>query len=165
MWSELQASSPQVVSAIFKEGSATPSVKPFSQSAEQLKVLAKNEANREAILQLSRFAVAYEEAPPERKPPGIGANVTQYAVGANSIVLQAVVANAIGSKANDLVKISPEPVEFHRSIGQIEMELNKKPNLNAGEIELFKNVRQIKQEDPKLATDKLNGLSKAMTRP
>ncbi len=158
--SELGAYAPEVIKAIVADPSESFSIKPFSESANALKLLAENQKNREAILQISRVASAYQDAPPERKLSDYG-NFMQYGVGVNSIVLQAVVNDAIGSKSKELVKVSPDAADFYRSVRDVEKELDKKTTLTAPEIQLSGDVRQIvKLGDWKATGDKLQTMGR-----
>jgi hypothetical protein len=158
----LSASNPEVFSAIAK-GDVRKGfeIKPFSESVPTLQALAKKESNRDALLQVAALAETYRDASANLRWPNTGGgNFQQYAVGLNSVVLQAVVNDAIGPAASAKVKVSPDSADFHRSVRVVESELAGKRILNEREIVLSNDVRLLKRE-PKLANEKLQLMERA----
>jgi hypothetical protein len=130
--------------------------KPFPSAAPSLEGLAKDPKYRAGMLEFSRIAAAYQDAPPERRPAAFaGGDFGQYANGMNSAVLKAVVEEVIGGQLSSQVRVSGSRADFLRSVEAVERGLDAKPMLSESEIFLANRVRDIKAQ-PKEAADRLS---------
>jgi hypothetical protein len=155
---DLSASNPDVYRAISDDNDLHVgfiTLKPFSVSSGRLKELAKDEKNRDALLEVASLANAYSDLSPEKRPAAlVGGKFHEYATGLNSIVFQALVNDSAGAAIAGKVKISPSATDFHYSVGAVEKELNTKQFLSEKEIRLSNTMHLIKI-DPKATNEKL----------
>ena len=152
---DLNTSNPEVVQAATVAMRGNLSFKPFDDSAPRLQALSAKSSNRAAMADLARIAAAFRDAPPERRPAMFdGAEFSQYAVGLNSVLLRASVADAGGPGAASKVKVSSDAADYQRSLASVQKTLEAKPYLNEKEIRLSSEVSRLKKE-PKHGLDKL----------
>jgi hypothetical protein len=156
IYGELAVTSPALYNAItVTNPGKAPQLKPFNSAAPSLEGFARDPKNRAAMLEFSRLASAYQEAPPERRPVTFAAtDFGQYANGINSAVLKARVEEAMGGTTGSQVKVSGSSVDFLRSVTAVERALDAKPVLSKDEILLSNSVRDIKAQ-PRFAGDRL----------
>jgi hypothetical protein len=146
---ELQVTSPAVFRAATTVSNGKLQVKPFSAASRDLEVLAQNEEHRKAIRELGELSrLAAERERIDRQGDGkesiLMANMADYAVGTNSVLLKAQASDAIGpDAAAKLVNLSPEPVELDKSITRVTKTLSAKPVLNKNELQLERAAKAI----------------------
>ncbi len=161
---ELFAANPELVAATADKTDTVLRFKPFSLSAPRLQQLAAKPSNREALLDLGRAAQAWQDLPEDKRQLTLpSADFGQYAIGVNSVVLQATVNDTIGPAAARRIKVSADATDFHRSVRDVEQVLDAKPVLSDTEIILSSEVRQLKKE-PRLASDKLMAIQATMKK-
>ena len=162
---DLSTSNPEVVQAATVAMRGGLGFKSFDDSAPKLQALSAKPSNRAAMADLARIAAAFRDAPPERRPALFdGAELSQYAVGLNSVLLRAHAADAGGSAAASKVKVSSDAADYQRSLASVQKTLDAKPYLNEKEIRLSSEVRMAKQS-PKHHLDKLETMDRAVVQP
>lgn len=136
--SEFEKDHPTIYKALVNK--TNNEIKSLNESSPALIDLAKNPANRDAILQLSTIAKAVQTDVRPAKP--VWKNLDEYAVGAPSIIVKAA---AEKSSEHATAIVTSDPNLLNRNMGEISKKLSEKPTLNAGDRELFRTIQDAKK--------------------
>jgi hypothetical protein len=140
---ELKASDPALFNSVATLNGKSVEFKSFATASPQLRQIAQDKSRHQALLELAEVARLYEETPGTSKTAS-ASTLAEYEAGVTSVVLQAKVGEAMGSKATGLVKVSPAPEELQKSLSNVSKALNTKPVLNQSEIGLSRAVSELR---------------------
>jgi hypothetical protein len=121
------------------------SVLPFGATAKTLEGLTIQDAgNLEGVDHLSKLASVYQRLPPDQKNPETAKRLKDYEFGAASIVLRGIVGRAQLSSSS-VVRVSPSPEEYYRSVSELEGQLKNRNVLTASQAHLYEGIKTFRQ--------------------
>lgn len=159
MAEELRAEAPEVFAAVASVDGQTLRFKPLRETTPALQQLAKVPRNRGALQQLAEVGEVYKEAVSAGVSTPLSASASEYASGANSILLHAAAMESLGQRADVLVRVSAKRTELYESLSNVSRELSARPVLSDSQIRLSRDVKDLQDGVSESAASKMRAKS------